>query len=79
MKVTQIRGELRAQSKILDGPFFAKVVNCLRMLTTCVTGSIVDVWLGSEHASIHKRNLHIKLHYGKSFHKRPGRLLEGGA
>ena len=31
--------------------------------------------IDSEHASLHKPNLHINLHYGKFYHKRPGRLV----
>ena len=59
--------------KDLRWSIFAKIVNNLRTLTICAKSSILDIWLGSEHASIH--NLLIKLHYGKSYHKRLGRSV----
>ena len=60
MKVLYITGEVRIPVKDHRLSLFEIIVNGLRTLTICRKSSILDVWLGSEHISMHKANLHIK-------------------
>ena len=39
--------------------FFAKVINTWKSLTVCSKSSILDIWLGSVYASVHRSHLAV--------------------
>ena len=63
-RVCKSRAVIRIQVSIYDGTFFAKVVNSFQLFLQ--KASIIDVRLGSKHASEKTETLKMKLRLAKS-------------